>query len=346
LRHLIAPGFLILVALLLSTALLTINGDSDNYMLTQGYYYYYVFDPDISVKVEIVNETTYKSTWYLRLDDDIDVMEFNQSLIRVEYYYINGSYFSISYSVLELNQDIWAWTHPSGILVAYNMSFDDALQLALTYLDDPSRLNQTLVDTVYGVFFPYYPFMYDVGKLHYSLDELKSMIQVVGYSKSEDDKAIYVNLTVILNDYKANKTTTYKLYRVVSKDTGFILENYQGRYEGLESRIPVKLVSTNDPRLQWWAPDNPGIIPSPKTTTTTEPVTDTSIPTTVPETPPSTTSPSTQIEEGGTTTPMEPGTQSQPGQAGSNSNVVTVVAAVAIVVALAVALYMLLGRRR
>lgn len=343
-RHLIALGLLILVALLLPIALLTITGDSDNYMPTPGYYYYYVLSPDISVKVEIVNETTYKSTWYLRLNDDITVMEFNQSLIRVEYYYINGSYFSISYSVLELNQDIWAWTHPSGILSAYNMSFDDALQLALTYLDDPSRLNQTLIDTVYGVFFLYYPFMYDVSKLHYSLDELKSMMQVVEYGKSEDDKAIYVNLTVILNDYRANKTTTYKLYRVVSKDTGFILENYQGRYEGLESRIPVKLVSTNDPRLQWWAPDNPGIIPSPKTTTATQPVTDTSTPTTVPETPSPTTSPSTQIGGGGTTTPMEPGTQSQPGQAGSS--VVTIVVAVAIVVALTVALHMLLGKRR
>jgi len=255
LRHFIAPGFLILVALLLPIASLTItsNSNSGDYTPTPGYYYYYVLSPDISVKVEIVNETTYKSTWYLRLNDDIDVMEFNQSLIRVEYYYINGHYFSTSHSVLELNQDIWAWTHLSGILSAYNMSFDDALQLALTYLDDPSRLNQTLVDTVYGVFFLYHPFMYDVSKLHYSKDysisELKNMIQVVGYSKSEDDKAIYVNLTVILNDYKANKTITYKLYRVVSKDTGFILENYQGRYEGLESRIPVKLVSTNDPRL-------------------------------------------------------------------------------------------------
>jgi len=61
LRQLIAPGFLILATLLLPIASLTITGNSGNYMPTSGYYYYYVLSPDISVKVEIVNETMYTS---------------------------------------------------------------------------------------------------------------------------------------------------------------------------------------------------------------------------------------------------------------------------------------------
>jgi len=223
------------------------------------------------------------------------------------------------------------------------MSFNDALQLALTHLDEPCKLSQEDIDRVYGVFFLYHPFMYDISVLHYfkdySISELKNMMQVVEYSKSEDDKAVYVNLTVILNDYRANKTITYRQYKAISKDTGILLEGYQTNHAGAEIEVHVWLADTNDPNLQWWISSR-----TQEATTTTQPVTDTSTPVTESETPSSTTSPSTQTGGGGTTTPMEPGAQSQPGQAGSN--VVTIVVAVAIVVALAVTLYMLLGRRR